>query len=122
LPGTVGEEYLMTRGHLHEPVEAAEVYHCISGNGVLMLESISGQLTTVEMAPNRVIYIPGGLIHRSVNVGTTPLITLFLYRANVGQDYGVVEQAHGLSKLLVRDDAGWKLVTNSNYRARRVAQ
>lgn len=115
LPGFVGEEYAMTRGHLHQTAEAGEVYHCISGHGIVLMENLVGESRVVEMTEDTIAYVPGHWIHRSVNVGTVPLVTLFTYDASAGQDYEVVERSRGLSQLVVRDDGGWKLVDNSRY-------
>ncbi len=120
-PGVVGREYAMTRGHLHEHAAAPEIYHCLSGHGVVVMESLEGELRVVEMRDGTVVYIPGHWIHRSVNVGGDLLVTVFAYSSAAGQDYGVVERARGLSRLVVRDGEGWTLVDNPRYVARHVA-
>src|SRR5512145_3029507 len=33
LPGKVGDEYHMTKGHFHERGDQPEVYHCVQGEG-----------------------------------------------------------------------------------------
>ena len=120
-PGVVGREYAMTRGHLHEHAAAPEIYHCLSGHGVVVMESLEGELRVVEMRDGTVVYIPGHWIHRSVNVGGDLLVTVFAYSSAAGQDYGVVERARGLSRLVVRDGEGWTLVDNPRYVARDAA-
>ena len=37
-PGRVGDEYFLTRGHLHRRREAAEVYIGLRGTGLMLLE------------------------------------------------------------------------------------
>lgn len=118
LPGLVGDEYAMTRGHIHEVSETAEVYHCVAGHGVLLMETIEGDLRTVEMSEDTIAYVPGHWIHRSVNVGSTPLVTVFTYDASAGQDYTVVERSHGLSQLVVRNGDSWTLRENPRYTPR----
>jgi glucose-6-phosphate isomerase len=121
LPGTVGREYAMTRGHLHQVAEAAEVYHCVAGHGVLIMETVDGEVRAEEMRPDTIVYVPGHWIHRSVNVGTTPLITVFTYDAAAGQDYGIIERSGGLAKLVTEDgDGGWQLSDNPRYVSRDV--
>lgn len=120
-PGVVGEEYAMTRGHIHVVPSAAEIYCCVSGHGVLLMEDLRGETSFLELAPDTVAYVPGGWIHRSVNVGAEPLVVLFAYEANAGQDYGIVERSRGLSSLVVVDGDGWKLVPNPRYVSRTVA-
>ena len=36
-PGTVGEEFYMTKGHFHTILDTAEVYYTLSGSGYLIL-------------------------------------------------------------------------------------
>jgi glucose-6-phosphate isomerase, archaeal len=121
LPGTVGGEYAMTRGHLHQVAEAAEVYHCVAGHGVLIMETLDGEVRAEEMRPDTVVYVPGHWIHRSVNVGRTPLVTVFVYDAAAGQDYGIIERSRGLAKLVTADgNGGWQLSDNPRYVGRDV--
>jgi len=119
LPGTVGEEYAMTRGHLHQVAEAAEVYHCVAGHGVLLMETLAGEVRAVEMHPDTIVYVPGGWIHRSVNVGPAPLVTVFTFDAAAGQDYAVIGRSRGLAKLVTTDaSGGWRLSDNPRYVSR----
>ncbi|MFL4910638.1 glucose-6-phosphate isomerase family protein [Streptomyces sp. MMS24-I2-30] len=121
LPGKVGTEYAMTRGHIHQVAEAAEVYHCVAGHGVLIMETIDGEVRAEEMRPDTIVYVPGNWIHRSVNVGSTPLITVFTYDAAAGQDYGIIERSQGLAKLVTEDgQGGWQLSDNPRYVSRDV--
>ncbi|MFN2627666.1 MAG: glucose-6-phosphate isomerase [Gaiellaceae bacterium] len=119
-PGAVGSEYHMTRGHIHTVVDRVETYYCLRGKGVLLLESIEGEVETIELAPGVVAYVPPARIHRSVNTGDEPLVTLFCYPADAGHGYGIVEAAGGMRSLVVRtDDGGWTLEDNPRYRPRR---
>ena len=36
-PGKVGDEYFMTKGHFHTVLETAEVYHCLKGEGYMVM-------------------------------------------------------------------------------------
>ena len=118
-PGRVGEEFFFTRGHRHRVADRSEIYHCLAGTGVMLLEHATGEVRAVAMAPQRVVYVPPHWIHRSVNTGPETLITLFCYAADAGQDYGVIESAGGMRARVVRDGAdGWKLVDNPDWRPR----
>ena len=55
-PGTVGAEYAMTRGHLHAIADRSELYVGLSGQGVMILETVDGDSEVVEVEPG-----PGGL-------------------------------------------------------------
>ena len=87
-PGRVGAEYFMTRGHLHTWREAAEIYVGLQGRGLMLLEDEDGQrLWSEPLQANQVVYVPGGVAHRTVNIGTTPLVYLGIYPARAGHDY-----------------------------------
>lgn len=119
-PGRVGSEFHMTRGHIHELADRVETYYCLRGHGLLLLETLAGETEAIELRPGVVAYVPPARIHRSVNVGETPLATLFCYPADAGHDYEVVAAAGGLSRLAVTSAAdGWELVPNPRYRPRR---
>jgi len=118
-PGTIGSEFHMTRGHLHTLVDRVETYYCLRGTGVLLLESIAGEIETIELRPGVVAYVPPARIHRSVNTGNERLITLFCYPADAGHDYEIVHAANGMRSLAVRAPGdGWTLVDNPRYRQR----
>jgi glucose-6-phosphate isomerase len=120
LPGTVGREYAMTRGHAHRIADRTEIYHCLRGRGVLLMEDLGGRVQAAELAPGAVVYVAAHWIHRSVNVGDEPLVTLFCYPADAGQDYEVIERSRGMAELVVDDGAGgWALAPNPAYLARR---
>jgi len=72
--GVVGDEYHMTKGHYHEDALAPETYHCLKGNGMMVLQTEDGMTKEVEMLPGSIIYIPHGWAHRTVNVGDEDLI------------------------------------------------
>ena len=38
-PGCVGDEFFLTRGHQHQKAYCAETYFCLSGKGVILMES-----------------------------------------------------------------------------------
>lgn len=119
LPGLVGEEFAMTRGHLHARSDRAEMYHCVSGRGVMIMDTVDGQSRAVEMGPGDIVYVPGEWVHRSVNTGTAPFVTVFCYAADAGQDYDVIAQAGGMSQMVVRDGSAWALRPNPRHQGYR---
>jgi glucose-6-phosphate isomerase len=121
-PGRVGDEFLMTRGHIHRISDRPEIYLCQAGHGVMLMELEDGTSRAEEMRPNSVVYVAPHWIHRSVNVGRGPLVTLFCYPADAGQDYDIIARAGGMRDLVVSDGAeGWRLVPNPRYRGRATA-
>lgn len=115
-PGFVGREFNMTRGHAHLRGDRAELYYCLSGHGVLLLQDPDGAARVVELYPGTAAYVPPFTLHRSINVGHVPLVTLFCYPSDSGQDYDVISRAHGMRLLVVRDPSGgWTVEENPAY-------
>jgi glucose-6-phosphate isomerase len=114
--GLVGKEYLMTRGHLHALADRAELYYCLTGRGVMLMETIDGRSRTVELTAGKAVHIPGHWVHRSVNVGPEPFSTLFCYPVDAGQDYQIIERAGGMATLIIDDgQGGWTTATNPRH-------
>lgn len=91
LPGKIGDEYFLTKGHAHERREAAEVYIGLKGRGALLLENIqTGESSMHELTSNSVVYVPGFTAHRTVNTGREPFVYIGIYPANAGHDYGAI--------------------------------
>ena len=119
LPGTVGEEFAMTRGHIHAHHEHAELYHGLSGRGVLLLETLDGESRAIPVEPGTAVHVPGHWVHRSVNTGDAVFSTLFCYATEAGQDYSVIADAGGMRNLVVRAPEGWALRENPAHRGYR---
>jgi glucose-6-phosphate isomerase len=116
-PGRIGREYHLTRGHLHRLADRSEIYHCVQGHGVMLMETLDGESQAIELRPGRIAYVPGHWIHRSVNVGDEPFVTVFCYPADAGQDYDVIAAAGGMRELVVvaDDEPGWRTEPNPSY-------
>lgn len=122
LPGTYGDEFAVTRGHLHAISDRAELYYCLSGRGVMLLDSIDGRSEAIEITPGEAVNVPGEWVHRSVNVGDEPFVTLFTYATDAGQDYQLIAEAGGMKHLVVTDrDGGWRLRGNPDHTGYRKA-
>ena len=118
-PGKVGGEYFFTRGHIHANANRPEMYYGESGRGLILLESLEGEIRTVEIEPRVLCYVPPYWIHRSVNTGPGELVMTFAYPADSGQDYAIIEEAGGMRSRVVDDgQGGWRLVDNPRYRGR----
>ncbi len=118
-PGKVGNEYFMTRGHIHAIGDRPEIYYGQSGSGLMQLESPDGEVRIVEVGAQSICYVPPYWIHRSVNIGTDELVMMFAYPADSGQDYGIIERANGLRVRIVDDGrGGWKTTENPRWLAR----
>lgn len=116
LPGSYGDEYAVTRGHLHAKSDRAELYYCLSGRGVMLMETVDGDTSAIELTPGLAVNVPGEWVHRSVNVGTEPFVTLFCYGADAGQNYDIISDAGGMSVLVVRtSEGGWTTRPNPRH-------
>lgn len=115
-PGKVGQEYFMTRGHVHAIVDRPELYLGLKGHGLMVMESADGQSRIVEVNPFTACYVPPYWIHRSVNVGDQDLVMLFCYPADSGQDYDIIARSNGMRTRIVDDGhGGWRSVDNPAY-------
>jgi glucose-6-phosphate isomerase len=115
LPLVVGDEYVMTRGHLHARADCAEFYYCVEGHGLLLMDDLEGRTSIAELRKGEGVHVPGGWVHRSVNVGTGPFVTLFAYDADAGQDYELIRRAGGMRKRIVVDGDGWAAIENPSH-------
>jgi glucose-6-phosphate isomerase, archaeal len=113
-PGTVGQEYYMTRGHFHERRDCGETYFTQSGEGLLLLESRDGETRSVEMRPGVCAFIPPDWAHRSVNTGNDKLIFAWFCATDAGHDYGAI-LTRGMRKLVVERGGRCVLVDNPNF-------
>lgn len=119
-PGKVGDEYFVTRGHIHAVANRPEIYYGEAGRGLMVLESLAGECRIVEIAPRSVCYVPPFWIHRSVNVGAQDLVMTFAYPADAGQDYAIIARSNGMRQRILDDGAGgWRAADNPAYRPRR---
>jgi glucose-6-phosphate isomerase len=116
-PGKVGAEYAMTKGHFHMVLQTAEIYHCLNGEGVMVMENPEGDWAVEELRPGRILYVPPRWAHRSVNTGLhEDLATFFVYPGHAGHDYGTIE-TQGFRKLVLEVDGRPQIVDNPRWLA-----
>ncbi|MEZ0327143.1 MAG: glucose-6-phosphate isomerase family protein [Fimbriimonas sp.] len=101
MPGVVGDEYFMTRGHFHLKQDRCELCIMVSGKGALVLMDHARNVEVQEMAAGSTHYVHGHLAHRTVNTGDEPLVFLCAWPADCGHDYEVV-RTQGFAKKLHR--------------------
>lgn len=117
MPGRIGAEYYLTKGHLHAWRPAAEIYIGLSGEGALLLEDeATGESNLAPLAPNRIVYVPGGTAHRTVNTGRVPLTYLGIYPADAGHDYGAIV-GRNFRQVVVADEGHSTLVAREAFLA-----
>jgi glucose-6-phosphate isomerase len=114
-PGKVGDEFNMTKGHFHTVLETAEVYYCLKGEGMMVMETPEGDWAVESLHPNSVLYVPPRWAHRSVNTGLNEdLVTFFVYPGNAGHDYGTIE-TQGFRKLVVERSGRPTIIDNPRW-------
>ncbi|MCU0509742.1 MAG: glucose-6-phosphate isomerase [Anaerolineae bacterium] len=114
-PGLIGDEYYMTKGHFHAELQTAEIYHCLQGEGVMVMENMDGEWAVEELRPGVVLYILPGWAHRSVNTGhDEDLITYFAYPGHAGHDYATIE-TQGFRKIMLERDGRPCIVDNPRW-------
>jgi len=120
-PGKIGDEFYMTRGHIHARSNRPETYYGESGSGVMLLENPEGETQILEISERVLVYVPPMWIHRSVNTGPDPLVMSFCYPCDSGQDYEIIARSGGMAKRIVADGNSWKAIDNAAYRPRSAA-
>ena len=104
-PGTVGDEYFMTRGHFHTKPERGEWMMTIRGQGELWLMDRQRNSRTESMTVGSVHNIDGRFAHRVVNTGNESLVFMVVWLSDCGHDYEASRdlgwpQRYAISKLL----------------------
>ncbi len=102
-PGTIGEEYFMTKGHFHHIGNRAEYYVTCKGAGSLLLMESDGPTIAEAMSTGSVHYIAGGHAHRVANTGSEPLVFIACWPSDAGYDYESIEENGFSARLLKRN-------------------
>ena len=113
-PGRVGNEYYMTKGHFHRIRDRSEIYIGLAGEGRLVMATEDGRHAVEPIHHGTVSYVPGGWAHRSVNVGSEPLVFFAAYIGDAGHDYATIAE-QGLPVMVVAADSGPEVIANPRY-------
>lgn len=103
LPGKVGNEYFMTKGHFHSLSDRAEFYWGVQGEGMLILMDRDRNTWAEEVYPGSLHYIGGEIAHRLANTGYENLIVGACWPSDAGHDYQEIA-VNGFSARLVETD------------------
>ena len=114
MPGKVGREYYLTKGHFHAWRPAAEVYIGLRGHGLMLLED-DADSRVLPLHQDTVVYVPGHTAHRTINIGDKPLIYLGVYPAAAGHDYGVIAERN-FRKVVLEQDGQATVLDRSEFR------
>ena len=99
-PGKIGNEYFMTKGHLHTIENRAEYYWGIEGEGVLLLMDKERKIWGEHIYLGSLHYINGFTAHRVANVGNTVLSFGACWPSDAGHNYELIAK-DGFSKRLM---------------------
>lgn len=89
-PGLVGDEFFMTKGHLHAKRDRGEYYITSSGEGALILMDEQRRTRFEPMRPGSVHYVPSRTAHRVANTGTSVFSFFACWPSDAGHDYGSI--------------------------------
>lgn len=110
-PGKVGDEYHMTKGHIHEADDQPEIYYCVRGKGYLLLDTLKGEFRAAPWEPGVITHIPPMWAHRVVNTGSEPLVFVASYHIAAGHLYDEVERI-GFEQVVVERDGQPAIIPN----------
>lgn len=103
MPGKVGNEYFMTKGHYHSKRDRAEFYWGVQGKGILILMDQDRNCWGEEMYTGSLHYIPGNVAHRVANTGSSPLIFAACWPADAGHNYEEIAQTGFAARLIEKE-------------------
>jgi len=103
LPGKVGNEYFMTKGHFHSLSDRAEFYWGVQGEGMLILMDRDRNTWAEEVYPGSLHYIGGEIAHRLANTGSEDLVVGACWPSDAGHDYQEIA-TNGFSARLLEVD------------------
>jgi len=112
MPGKIGDEYLMTKGHFHQKSDRAEFYWGVQGTGILILMDRKRNTWAEEVYPGSLHYIAGEIAHRLANTGAAKLIVGACWPSDAGHNYDEIA-IHGFSARLVERNGKPELVASS---------
>lgn len=110
-PGKVGSEYYMTKGHVHERDDQAEIYYCVRGSGLLLMDDLQGDFEAAPFQAGTIIHIPPQYAHRVVNTAADLLIFVSSFHVAAGHAYAAVKQK-GFEYLVLEKDGQPTLLKN----------
>lgn len=111
MPGKVGNEYFMTKGHFHALSDRAEFYWGVQGKGMLILMNRERRTWAEEVYPGSLHYIDSDIAHRLANTGNENLIVGACWPSDAGHDYEEIA-SHGFSARLFEINGKPVLVEN----------
>ncbi|NLZ31451.1 MAG: glucose-6-phosphate isomerase [Methanomicrobiales archaeon] len=118
-PGTVGGEYVKTKGHYHplspSGIGYPELYQVLDGEALYLLQrSDLRDIVVVTAKAGEFVLIPPGYGHVTINAGKEELAMANLVSAGFSSEYTFYERMQGGAYYLT-EEGGW--VQNPRYPA-----
>jgi glucose-6-phosphate isomerase len=111
MPGKIGGEYFMTKGHVHERDDQPEIYYCVRGSGLLLMDDMQADFIAAPFQVGTIVHIPPQYAHRVVNTGADVLIFVSTFHLAAGHNYAPVKQK-GFEYMVVEKASQPELVKN----------
>lgn len=111
MPGKVGSEFFMTKGHFHSQSDRAEFYWGVKGKGMLILMDRNRKTWAEEVTPGSLHYIGGDIAHRLANTDDENLVVGACWPSDAGHDYEEIAN-NGFSARLMEVNGIPTLVEN----------
>ena len=128
-PGNYNGEFTKTFGHYNLNPGNEEVYKCISGHGVFVLQKKHrdekgnfdpdnvGEIQILRINVGQEVNISREFGHVLINIGDDPLITYDNQtEKHPPEDYEPVARMHGLAYYVIKQGDKVKVVPNPNYK------
>ena len=112
-PGTVGDEYFMTKGHIHAKPDRMEAYFTFCGAGLLLLMDAERHCRAERMTPGSTHLIPAFTAHRTVNIGEDVFSFGACWPSDAGHAYQAIADA-GFAARVVRSQGAPRVVPNES--------
>jgi len=85
MPGKIGKQYFMTRGHMHKR-PLSETYMLVGGNAWLLMKK-GKEKSLTKMEKNIAYIVPGDFAHRVINPGKKEALFLTITPKEAGHIY-----------------------------------
>lgn len=108
-PGTVNNEFFMTKGHYHEKMSRTEYYWGIKGRGLLLLLNKNGECRAELVEKNSLNYIPRDTAHRLVNISDEEFLVGACWNTDAGHDYDTI-QKYGFPMRVFKIENGYEII------------
>lgn len=100
MPGKVGNEYFMTKGHFHAQSDRSEFYWGVQGKGMLILMDRDRTTWAEEIYPGSLHYIGSDIAHRLANTGSENLVVGACWPSDAGHNYEEIAEVGFSARLL----------------------